>query len=127
MDSARFDRLSRMFALRMTRRRAVAALGANVAFGTARAPAVGAAAAQFGGDCQLELVATVRLGQSAGALFGGTVPGELAGTLQFSGDIFDGATFLRTDNEVLTATGDVSGSAATIRLTDPSGNVLVLV
>jgi hypothetical protein len=75
----------------------------------------------------MELTATVRLGQSAGALLGGDVPGTIAGTLQFSGDTFDGATFLTTDNQVLTVTGGISGSATTIRLVDQSGNVWVLV
>jgi hypothetical protein len=60
-------------------------------------------------------------------MLGGDVPGEVSGTLQFSGGNFDGAVFQTAGNEVLTATGRVSGSAATVRLTDQSGNVWVLV
>src|SRR4051812_30711684 len=88
MDSKQFDALSRSLARGVSRRRAVTRLGAGgvvagLAALTGRSEA-GALPALQSDTCRLSVVATVRVGPSAGTLFQSNVPGQLRGEVSFS-------------------------------------------
>lgn len=91
MDDRAFDQLSRAMARGLPRRQLLARLGAGglgaALFGTiGNAPARAAAPAAQAATCQLDLVANVRLGTSAGTPISGSVPGELRAQLSFGFD-----------------------------------------
>src|SRR5688500_805337 len=88
MDPNQFDALSRTVAEGVSRRQAVARFGvagllAGLTSALGRERVAGAIPAAQADYCRLEIVATIRLGPSAGVILGGSVPGEVRGDLSF--------------------------------------------
>jgi hypothetical protein len=134
MDADQFDRLSRNFAERVSRRSAVRNLGGvsilGVALGGLRLFRTDALAQSDTATCELDLVANVRMGPSVDTAIGGELRGELRGKLRFAlgdnGRLVDGILRL-ADNSELNAVGQVAGPALTVRIELPLGDALVLV
>jgi hypothetical protein len=105
-------------------------LGAAL-FGTiGNAPARTAAPAAQAATCQLDLVANVRLGASAGTPISGSVPGELRAQLSFGlddgGAISDGRMRL-ADGQELPVVGQALGRALHLRVQMGARQPLILV
>jgi len=135
LDGHAFDDLSRAMARGLPRRRLLARLGAGglgaALFGAARVePAHAAMPAVQAATCQLDLVANVRLGASAGATLGGTVPGELRAQLAFgfddAGAITSGSLRLANGQQV-PVVGQVIGRALHLRMAAGTDQTIVLV
>jgi hypothetical protein len=134
MDADRFDRLSRSWAERTTRRAAFRSIGGGGLFAAALAgfglTRVNVSAQDDAATCELDLVASVRLGPSENQQFGGDNPGELRGQLRFSvadnGGLANARLRLAVGDE-LEANGQVTGPSLTVRIEIPLGGTLVLV
>jgi len=134
MDPIRFDALAKALAGGVSRRRALARFGVGgLAAGLAAAGANRAGAAlptAQAETCRLTLVASVRLGPSAGALLQGTTPGELRGELGFAlgadGAIERGRLRLEDGTE-LAVVGQATGRAINLRIDAGEDLVFVLV
>ena len=135
MDDHAFDQLSRAMARGLPRRTLLARLGAGglgaALFGVASLDRVrSAGTAAQAATCQLDLVANVRLGASAGATIGGAVPGELRGQLSFGfddgGAISDGRLRL-ADGKELPVVGQALGRALHLRVQLGARQPLILV
>lgn len=135
MDDHPFDQLSRAMARGLPRRTLLARLGAGglgaAVLGVASLDRVRSAVpAAQAATCQLDLVANVRLGASAGATIGGAVPGELRGQLSFGfdegGAISDGRLRL-ADGKELPVVGQALGRALHLRVQLGARQPLILV
>jgi len=135
LDDHAFDQLSRALARGLPRRTLLARLGAGglgaAVLGVASLDRVRSAipAAQAA-TCQLDLVANVRLGASAGATIGGSMPGEFRGQLSFGfddgGAISDGRVRL-ADGKELPVVGQALGRALHLRVQLGAKQPLILV
>ncbi len=80
--------------------------------------------------CRLEIVATVRLGPSAGVILQGSVPGELRGELSFAlgadGAIDSGRLVLDDDTE-FPLVGQATGRAINLRVEVDDERALILI
>ena len=132
MDDRAFDEFSRAMARGLPRRRLLARLGAGglgaaLLGTTGRVPARAAAPTAQAATCQLDLVAHVRLGASAGVTLGGAVPGELRAQLAFGfddgGAISSGSMRLASGQEV-PVVGQALGRALHLRVA--TGNQLLI-
>jgi hypothetical protein len=128
LDADRFDHLSRSFAARTTRRRALfAGSGFLAALGLSRA----AARAQDDTTiCTLDLVAGIRLGPTFDNRPQPDQPFESRGQLRFGigeqGRLVDGKLRMADDTEY-DAVGQVAGPAITIRIAAGPDRTIVLV
>lgn len=127
MDPNRFDALTRRYATATTRR---AALGGLVGGGLLAA--FGHAPARAATTCTLSWTANVRFGPSTGAMLvaGGTLPGELKGTLSLAlGDdgAIDQGQLRLADGSTVTVVGQALGRALHLRLQTGNGQALVAV
>ena len=135
MDDHAFDQLSRAMARGLPRRTLLARLGAGglgaAVLGVASRDRVRSAvpAAQVA-TCQLDLVANVRLGASAGAMIGGAVPGELRAQLSFGfddGGAISGGRLRLADGKELPVVGQALGRALHLRVQLATRQPLILV
>ncbi len=135
MDDHAFDQLSRAMARGLPRRQLLARLGAGglgaALFGAASLDRVRSAVpAAQAATCQLDLVANVRLGASAGATIGGAVPGELRGQLSFGfddGGAISGGRLRLADGKELPVVGQALGRALHLRVQLGAQQPLILV
>jgi hypothetical protein len=138
MDPNQFDALSRTVASGVSRRRAVARFGAagllaglSGALGRERM-AAGAPVLQDESavSCQLEIVASIRLGPSAGVIIDGNVPGELSGklTLAIGADgAIDSGRFRSKGGAELPVVGQAAGRSLNLRLDVGDDQTLIFV
>jgi hypothetical protein len=132
MDADRFDRFSRSFGNRTSRRSAIKTLGGGGLFAAVLA-GLGLAKATAQDDdqtCLLDLVAGVHLGPDQNRPLDGENRGELRGQVRFGisdeGRLVDGVLRLANDDEI-EVVGQVSGLAITMRIALPEDRTLVLV
>jgi len=138
MDPNQFDALSRTVASGVSRRRAVARFGAagllaglSGALGRERM-AAGAPVLQDESavSCQLEIVASIRLGPSAGVIIDGNVPGELSGKLTFdigADGAIDSGRFRSKGGAELPVVGQVDGRSLNLRVDVGDDQTLIFV
>ena len=135
MDPIQFDALSRKVASGVSRRQAVARFGAagllaglSGALGRERTAA--AVSAIQNATCLLEIVATIRLGPSAGVIIDGTVPGELRGELSIAvgaDGAIDSGRFRLEGGAELPVVGQADGRALNLRVDIAADQTLILV
>jgi hypothetical protein len=138
MDPKQFDAFSRKLADGVSRRQAVTRFGVagllaglTSALGRERmAGAASAAQADALSVCLLEIVATIRLGPSAGVIIEGNVPGELRGELSFplapDGAIDNGRLRLEGGAE-FPVVGQTTGRALDLRVDIAPDQTIILV
>src|SRR5215217_398118 len=138
MDPNQFDALSRTVASGVSRRRAVARFGVagllaglSGALGRERM-AAGAPVLQDESavSCQLEIVASIRLGPSAGVIIDGNVPGELSGklTLAIGADgAIDSGRFHSKGGAELPVVGQADGRSLNLRVDVADDQTLIFV
>jgi hypothetical protein len=136
VDANQFDAFSRSLASGVSRRTALLRVGASGLLagllGTFDRRDTGAAPAshQAGTTCILNLVANIRVGPHARALFSGVTPGELRGELRVAlgpdGAIDAGQLRLAGGSE-LGVVGQAVGRALYVRIRAGAGQTLVLV
>jgi len=135
VDDHAFDQLSRAMARGLPRRTLLTRLGAGglgaALFGAASLDRVRSAVpAAQAATCQLDLVASVRLGASAGVMIGGAVPGELRGQLSFGfddGGAISGGRLRLADGKELPVVGQALGRALHLRVQMGKQQPLILV
>jgi hypothetical protein len=138
MDPSQFDALSRKVASGVSRRQAVARFGtAGLLAGlsgvlgrertVAAAPVLQAATPI---SCQLEIVASIRVGPSAGVIVGGNVPGELSGklTIAIGADgAIDSGRFRVKGGADLPVVGQADGRSLNLRVDVADDQTLIFV
>jgi hypothetical protein len=138
MDPMQFDALSREVASGVSRRQAVSRFGAagllaGLSGLLGRAPT--AAAVTVAQDatpitCQLDIVAAIRLGPSAGVIIEGNVPGDLSGklTIEIGADgAIDRGRFRLKGGAEFPVVGQADGRALNLRVDIDTDQTLVLV
>jgi hypothetical protein len=138
MDGSAFDDFSRAMARGIPRRQVLARLGAG-GLGAALLGAIGidrvrtvrsALPVAQAATCQLDIIATVRIGTNASEDLGGAEPGELRGQLSFglddTGAVTEGRLLLEGGVE-LPVLGQVVGRAVHLRVVNGETSSIILV
>jgi hypothetical protein len=138
MDPSQFDALSRKVASGVSRRRAVTRFGAagllaglSGVLGRERtAAAVPVMQGATPISCQLDIVAAIRLGPSAGVIIAGNVPGELSGklTVEIGADgAIDSGRFRVKGGAELPVVGQAVGRSLNLRVDVGDDQTLIFV